>query len=108
MQVTFDPRAAKPYMVEVARPGDPLPDSPVFGIEFSGARSSQIFTDQHEFSEDGTRVRVSDTGFGNLLDGLALADVATALLADEAVPFSLAGASAAVAAFRACTAVPVA
>jgi hypothetical protein len=57
-------------------------------------------------SDDGRTLTVTDGGFGNVLDGLALNGTATALAGDTVIPFDLAGARPAVEAFRACGVVP--
>jgi len=61
-----------------------------------------IGTDRHRLSPDGQTLTVTDTGFGNVLDGLAFNRMATALAAETAVPFDLTGARPAVEAVRAC------
>lgn len=65
-----------------------------------------IGTDRHVLSPDGRSLTVTDTGFGNVLDGLAFNTTATALSGAEALPFDLAGAGPAVEAFRSCGVAP--
>ncbi|MEM9031951.1 MAG: excinuclease ABC subunit B [Pseudomonadota bacterium] len=108
LQITYDPSRAEPFEIELVRREKSWPEGGVFGIEFEGGRSSTIVTDRHRLSDGGTRLKVSDQGFGNLLDGLVFNTTATARLADTSVAFSLAGAAAPVAAFRACTEAPFA
>ena len=76
---------------------------PVFAMQFEGGATNFITTDRHQLSNDGATLTVTDSGFGNVLNGLAFNRTATALLGERAVVFSLDGAAEAVEAFRACT-----
>jgi hypothetical protein len=77
-----------------------------FGLSFNGPAAMTIGTGRHRLSADAKSLTVTDTGFGNVLDGLALNGTATALAGDSAIPFDLTGARPAVEAFRACGIVP--
>ncbi|MEM8876230.1 MAG: hypothetical protein AAGD23_00020 [Pseudomonadota bacterium] len=74
----------------------------IFAMRFEGPRGNTITTDRHVISGDGATVSVNDTGFGNVLNGLEFNHTARALLGDQAVAVSLAGAAPAVREFRAC------
>ncbi len=101
--LTYDP-AGPEYTITVGRPGRPLPLAPVFAMRFDGPRGLTISTTRHENPDgDPTRLRVTDTGFGNVLDGLQFNRTATALVGDETLVFPLDGAAGPVADFRACT-----
>lgn len=105
VRVTYDPTQAEPYAITLTRP-DPWPVSETFGLGFTGPAAMTIGTSRHRLSEDGKTLIVTDTGFGNVLDGLAFNSAAAALAGDLAVPFDLAGARPAVEAFRACGVLP--
>jgi hypothetical protein len=105
VRVTFDPSQAEPYAITLTRP-DPWPDSDSFGLRFDGPAGMTIGTNRHQTSSDGRTLTVTDTGFDNVLDGLAFNGTATALAGDTQVPFDLTGARPAVEAFRACNVVP--
>ena len=101
--LTYDP-AVPEYTITVSRSGRPFPVAPVFAMRFDGPRGLTISTTRHQNPEgDPARVRVIDTGFDNVLDGLQFNRTATALVGDDAVEFSLDGAAGPVAEFRACT-----
>jgi hypothetical protein len=105
IRVTFDPAQPEPYAISLTRP-DPWPVTESFGLRFDGPQAMTIGTARHRVSEDGRTLTVSDTGFDNVLNGLALNATATALAGGAEVPFDLTGAAAAVEAFRACGVVP--
>ena len=105
IRVTYDPALAEPYAISLTRPG-PWPETESFGLRFDGPAALTIATRRHRLSPDGRTLTVSDTGFGNVLDGLALNGTATALAGATEVPFDLTGASPAVEAFRSCGVVP--
>lgn len=101
--VTYDPGAAEPYAIAIARAGAAWPDAPVFGIRFDGPRGLTITTDRHRLSDEQSKLTVSDRGFGNVLNGLEFNSTATARAGEAEVTFSLEGAAPEVQAFRACT-----
>lgn len=105
IRVTFDPDRPEPYAISLTRP-DPWPASPTFGLRFDGPAALTIGTARHRLSADGRTLTVTDTGFGNVLDGLALNTTATALAGATEAAVDLAGARPAVEAFRACGVVP--
>ncbi len=104
LTVTYDGLASEPYAIEITGPG--IAPAPLFGIRFSGGTGLTISTDRHTVT--GESVRVSDRGFGNVLNGIEFSDTATALLGDTSIAFGLDGADAPMQAFRACIAAPVA
>ncbi|WP_137110341.1 excinuclease ABC subunit B [Rhodobacter sp. SY28-1] len=105
IRVTYDPAQAQPYAITLTRP-DPWPATDSFGLRFEGPMAMTIGTDRHQLSNDGRTLTVTDTGFGNVLDGLALNRIAAALAGDLLIPIDLTGARPAVEAFRACGEVP--
>ena len=103
--VTFDPALAE-YAITLTLDGAPWPVVPAFAIAFDGAAPLVIQTDRHQLSDDGQSLRVTDTGFGNVLDGLEFnataLGIALAFAGDRRVVVPLAGAAPAVREFRAC------
>lgn len=105
--VTYDPTAIEAYAIAVTHP-DGWSAGPVFEMRFDGANSLTISTPRHRYSDDGSTLTVSDTGFGNVLNGLAFNTTATAFVGESAVTFSLAGSEPEVRKFLDCTRAPVA
>ena len=105
IRVTYDPALPSPYAITLTRP-TPWPGTDTFGLRFDGPAAMTIGTSRHQLSPDGRTLSVSDTGFDNVLDGLAFNATATALTGDTEIPFDLTGARQAVDAFRACGVVP--
>jgi hypothetical protein len=101
--VTYDPRLAEPYAIAITL-AEPWPESPGFGIRYDGARPLAIGTDRHRLTDAGRTLTVTDTGFGNVLDGLEFNATATARAGGRTVVLDLSGAAGPVRAFRACTA----
>ena len=77
-------------------------DAPAFAMAFAGARNIGIQTDQHVLSPDGRSLTVTDTGFGNVLDGLEFNLRAYASAGETTVGFNLTDIGPAIRAFRAC------
>ncbi|MEO0765014.1 MAG: hypothetical protein AAFY75_03265 [Pseudomonadota bacterium] len=102
--VTYDHTTAL-YAIAVTSPNG-WPASPAFSIRFDGPRAGTISTQRHQ--TDGPTLTVSDTGFGNVLDGLEFNATATAFTQTSAVTVSLEGAAGPVQQFRACTQAPIA
>lgn len=100
IRLTYDPTQPK-YTITLTRT-QPWPDADVFGLRFDGPAPISIGTDRHERDATGRSVTVTDTGFGNVLDGLQFNAQATVTLGALSVSFPLGGAEAPVAAFRAC------
>lgn len=104
IELTYDP-AVPLYSVTISRSA-PLPDVDVFSMRFDGPAGLMISTDRHVLSSDGTALTVTDSGFGNVLNGLQFNRTATAIVGSTLITFPLQGAADPVAAFRACDAVP--
>lgn len=102
--LTYDP-SGPVYTISITRL-EPWQTGPVFGIAFSGGYPLTIQTNRHQMSSTGDTVSVTDSGFGNVLNGLAENETATAFIGGDGVSFSLQGASGPVAAFRDCTKPP--
>lgn len=98
--VTFDPATAL-YAISLQRDA-PWPAAPLFSIRFEGPRGLAISTDRHVLADGGHRLTVTDTGFGNVLDGLQYNRLALPRTGNAGLPLPLEGAAEAVAAFRAC------
>jgi len=107
LTVTWDPRQAEPYAIRIEGPA-PWPEAPVFSIEYAGPSALAISTSRHRLSDGGMTVTVTDSGFGNVLDGIEFNRIATAVMGEARVPFPLDGAAEPVRAFRACTEAPLA
>lgn len=103
MALTYDPSAPR-YTVSITAP-EPWPKSQLFVMQFDGPIARQIGTNRHTLSDDGRTLTVTDSGFGNVLDGMAEGAQVVALAGDVAVVISLSGVKAPLAAFRACEAV---
>lgn len=101
VSVTYDLESLD-YAIAITR-GEPWVASAVFALRFNGPVSNMISTNRHTLSDDNSTLTVTDRGFGNVLDGLEFNETATALLGEQVVVLSLAGAAPAVQAFRACT-----
>ena len=98
--LTYDP-ALPEYTISITLPGA-WPLAPVFGMAFDGPRPLTIQTPRHVLSEDRRTLTVTDTGFGNVLNGMEFNDTALALTGSTMVPIPLAGIGPAMQAFRAC------
>ena len=102
VQVTYDPRSAI-YAIMLTRLSNWV-SAPVFAIKFDGARPLTITTNRQALN--GPNLTVTDNGFGNVLDGLAYNNTATAVLGDQQIQISLEGAIGPVEDFRNCTEAP--
>ena len=87
------------YAITLTKPV-PWTPFPLFAIAFNGPRGLTISTDRQTY--DGTSITVTDSGFGNVLNGLEFNDTATAILGEEDVTLPLTGAAPEVQKFRAC------
>lgn len=105
LRVTFDPVQDEPYAITLTR-AEPWTQAETFGLRFDGPSALTIGTARHQLSGDGHTLTVTDTGFGNVLDGLGLNARATALAGTTEISFDLTGARPAVQAFRACIVQP--
>ncbi|MFC3614630.1 hypothetical protein ACFORG_12725 [Lutimaribacter marinistellae] len=104
--LTYDP--AKPlYTVTVTLGDGRWLVAPWFAMRFDGRNRIDISTPHHSLSADGSALSVTDTGFGNVLNGLEFNERALAYTPDRAVEFSLQGAAPEVRRFRECKPVPL-
>ena len=99
--VTFDPAIAE-YAITLTLAEGVWPSAPVFAIAFEGGWPIMIQTDRHELSDGGRTLRVRDSGFGNVLDGIGRNTLATAILPGREVLVPLSGAGGPLAEFRDC------
>ena len=104
VRLSYDP-VGPLYTITVTRPAA-WPGAPAFSIRFDGGRPQTISTDRHVLSQAGRALTVTDRGFGNVLDGLAFNDTATAFSGGAAATLDLQGAAPEVEAFRACATAP--
>ena len=102
--VTYD-HSTQLYAIAVTS-AEGWPGAPAFSIRFDGAQPNTISTTRH--STDANTLTVTDSGFGNVLDGLEFNSTATAFTQTAVVTVSLEGAAGPVQQFRACTAAPLA
>jgi hypothetical protein len=103
--VTYDPRVPE-YAIVLTLAEGVWPETAVFAIMFEGGWPLTIQTDRHVIDEDGRRLTVRDSGFGNVLDGIGRNSVATALAPGLAVAVPLDGAAGPLAEFRQCPSAP--
>ena len=99
--VTYDASLPE-YSVTITLPDGTWSVDPAFAMNFAGNRPISIQTDQHRISPDGRSLTVTDSGFGNVLDGLEFNQRAYATSGDTIVGLSLDGITPAITAFRAC------
>jgi len=102
LAVTYDPTLPEPYAIALTLSQGTWPDVPVFALRFDGPDGLVISTNRHSLSDDGRTLRVTDRGFGNVLDGIGLNRLVTALAGPLAVTVPLDGAGPPLAAFRDC------
>ena len=98
VKVTYD-HATTLYAIAVTSV-EGWPGAAAFSIWFDGAQPNTISTTRH--SIDANTLTVTDSGFGNVLDGLEFNMTATAFTQTAAVSVSLDGAAGPVQQFRAC------
>ncbi|MEO9827557.1 MAG: excinuclease ABC subunit B [Paracoccaceae bacterium] len=106
LTLTYNNRADASYAIEITRKDQAWPNAPIFMMRFDGLRPSVITTDRHVLDGEGQTLKVTDRGFGNVLDGLELNFIATAKSGETMLIFPLTGAAPAVRRFRACVASP--
>lgn len=102
LQLTYDPRVPE-YSISLTRVA-PWIEAPVFAMRFDGPRGLTITTGRHILTEN--TLTVSDSGFGNVLNGLEFNTTATAFTDTQSVAIPLSGAAPTIQAFRACIAAP--
>lgn len=106
VELTFDPARAL-YTIALTRPDAPWPQSPNFQLRFDGPRSLIIGTDRHQMDDQQRTLSVSDSGFGNVLDGIQFNNAMTALIGNETVSLSTDASASAMEAFRDCPSTPL-
>lgn len=99
--VSHDATKAVPYAIDLTH-ADGWQAGPVFAIRFDGPGRRTISTDRHILND--RTLTVTDTGFGNVLDGIALNVLAIAVTGETAIVIPLAGAAPEVEKFKACAA----
>lgn len=99
--VSHDATEAVPYAIDLVR-NEGWRAGPVFSIRFDGFGARTISTDRHSVTEN--TLTVTDTGFGNVLDGLAENFVALAATGDTSLVIPLDGAAPEVEKFKSCAA----
>lgn len=99
--VTYDATLPE-YTISLTRPEGTWPTAPVFVMAFDGPRPLTIQTPRHVLSDDGRTLTVTDSGFGNVLDGMEFNRTALALAGDTVLQIPLDGIGPAMQAFRAC------
>lgn len=102
-KLTHDPRRAQAYAIEITLTGSKWEAADLFAIRFEGPARLTITTNRHTFSGDQSTLSASDSGFGNVLDGLEFNHTANALLGDQTLVINLTGAAPEVRRFRDCT-----
>ena len=100
--VTYDPAMAL-YEIRLTLDDATWTQGPVFAIRFEGAAGLTISTDRHQLLDGGRTLSVTDSGFGNVLNGLGGNNTAVAELGEQSVSVPLNGAAGPVEEFRACT-----
>ncbi len=99
--LTYDP--AQPlYTLTITRKTEGWTQAPWFAMRFDGPNPIEIATPRHVLSENAESLTVTDTGFGNVLDGLEYNQTAYAFTQDKLTEFPLDGAAPQVRIFRDC------
>ncbi|MEX0277704.1 MAG: excinuclease ABC subunit B [Ruegeria sp.] len=99
--LTYDP--AQPlYTLTITRKDGGWTQTPWFAMRFDGPNPIEIATPRHVLSGNAASLTVTDTGFGNVLDGLEYNQTAYAFTQDGSTVFPLDGAAPQVRIFRDC------
>ena len=104
VELTHDPTEPQ-YSISITPTFD-WPAAEAFSIQFIGPFGLAISTDRHRIDAGGRRLTVTDSGFGNVLNGMQFNQKMVALTGAARVEVPLTGATDPVAAFRACDGVP--
>ena len=99
--LTFDP-ATDIYDIALALSSATWGDGSNFRIVFDGPNPIAIGTDRQNINDGRTTLNVSDSGFGNVLDGIQFNRQMTASLGAQSITIPLAGAAEPMVAFRLC------
>lgn len=100
VRLTYDPTIPL-YSIALTQTA-PFAPAPVFGMQFIGPFPLSISTGKHQLSDGGKTLTVTDSGFGNVLNGMQFNSSFIATLGAQTVSVPLDGAANPVAAFRAC------
>ncbi len=101
IKLTYDP--AQPlYTLTITRTSEGWTQAPWFAMRFEGLNPIEIATPRHILSDGAMSLTVTDTGFGNVLDGLEFNQTAYAFTQDRVSEFPLDGAAPQVRIFRDC------
>ena len=103
LSVTYDASLPE-YTITITLPDAIWPEDSLFAMAFTGLMPIGIQTDRHIRSADGRSLTVTDSGFGNVLNGLELNTRAYAASGDTTVGIALEGIGPAIKAFRDCPA----
>jgi len=103
LTITYDASLPE-YTITITLPEATWPDAPDFAMAFAGDRPIGIQTDRHRLSDDRRSLTVTDTGFGNVLNGLEFNLRAYATSGDTTVGFTLTDIGPAIRDFRNCPA----
>lgn len=98
--LTHDPDKPE-FSIAITRP-EPWPKGTDFRMQFMGLDGFVIGTDRHVLSADGRTLTVTDSGFGNVLAGLAAGGTALAMSGGVTEALPLKGAADPVETFRVC------
>lgn len=104
--VRHDPRATLPYAIQIRRTDTVWQAAPQFLIRFDGPGALTISSNSYTLSADSTTLEVADKGFGNVLAGIALNQMAVAALGEQTLLIPLIGAREHVEAFQDCIVSP--
>ncbi len=106
VELTYDPSIPL-YSISIMREA-PFQLTQQFSLQFRGGMSLTIGTDRQKLSDNNRKLTVTDSGFGNVLNGLQFNSVMTAFVGSEQIDVSLNGAAKPVEQFRNCRARPLA
>ena len=104
--LTYDP--AQPlYTLTITLKTEGWTQAPWFAMRFDGPNPIEIATPRHVLSKNAASLTVTDTGFGNVLNGLEYNQTAYAFTQDNLTEFPLDGAAPQVRIFRDCAGAPL-
>lgn len=103
IRITYDATLPEYRLVVTLTDGN-WPEAGRFVMTFAGNHGLTISTDRHVLSDAATSLSVTDSGFGNVLNGLEFNRIATAALGDKQILIPLQDAASAVQQFRTCPA----
>lgn len=98
--LTFDPALPR-YTLSVTA-DTAWPTGGTFMMTFANTRPAKIQTDRYVLSVDGMTLSVSDSGFGNVLNGLEFGGQIRAAVGDQLVELTSGGIAAPMEAFKNC------